>query len=91
MTFSYLFPLQDQANFYHGMTRKDINRCQGHSFHLKKRSSTFILTYGKGKYRALFLHTTHLKPLDTFGTEKKVHRFTNNLQSLQKLMGKDFS
>ena len=33
-----------------------------------------------------------LKPLDTFGTEKKlkVHRFTNNLQGLQKVMVKDF-
>ena len=34
-----------------------------------------------------------LKPLDSFGTEqkKKVHRFTNNLQGLQKVMVKDFS
>ena len=34
-----------------------------------------------------------LKPLDTFGTEEKikVHRFTNNLQGLQKVMVKDFS
>ena len=32
-----------------------------------------------------------LKPLYTFGTEKKVHRFTNNLQGLQKAMVKDFS
>ena len=34
-----------------------------------------------------------LKPLDTFGTETKlkVHRFTNNLQGLQKVMVKDFS
>ena len=34
-----------------------------------------------------------LKPLDPFGTEKtkKVHRFTNNLQGLQKVMVKDFS
>ena len=32
------------------------------------------------------------KPLDTFGTEKKKtnHRFTNNLQGLQKVMVKDF-
>ena len=36
----------------------------------------------------------YFKPLDTFGTEKKltVHRFTNNLQGLlQKVMVKDFS
>ena len=34
-----------------------------------------------------------LKPLDTFGTDKKfkVHRFTNNLKGLQKVMVKDFS
>ena len=34
-----------------------------------------------------------LKPLDTFGTEQKikVHRFTNNLQGLQKEVVKDFS
>ena len=34
-----------------------------------------------------------LKPLDTFGTEKKlkVHRFTNTVQGLQKVMVKDFS
>ena len=35
-----------------------------------------------------------LKPLYTFGTKKiiiKVHRFTNNLQGLQKVMVKDFS
>ena len=34
-----------------------------------------------------------LKPLDTFGTEKnlKVHRFTNNLQCLQKAKVKDLS
>ena len=32
-----------------------------------------------------------LKPSDTFGTETKVHRFTNNLQGLQKVMVKDFS
>ena len=33
-----------------------------------------------------------LKPLDTFWTEQKlkVHRFTNNLQGLQKVMVKDF-
>ena len=32
-----------------------------------------------------------LKPLDTFGTEKKkVHRFTYNFQGLQKVMVKDF-
>ena len=37
--------------------------------------------------------TQHLKPLDPFGTEKKikVHRFTNNLQGLQKVVVKDFS
>ena len=35
---------------------------------------------------------TLLKPLYTFGTEKKkVHRFTNNLLGLQKVMVKDFS
>ena len=34
-----------------------------------------------------------LKQLDTFGTDKhlKVHRFTNNLQGLQKVMVNDFS
>ena len=33
-----------------------------------------------------------LKPLYTFGTEqKKVHRFTNNLQGLQKVMVKDLT
>ena len=34
-----------------------------------------------------------LKPLYTFGTDKKikVHRFTNSLQGLQKVMVKDFS
>jgi hypothetical protein len=33
-----------------------------------------------------------LKPLYTFGTEKKkVHRFTNNLHGLQKVIVKDFS
>ena len=34
-----------------------------------------------------------LEPLDTFGTETKlkVHRFTNNLQGLQKVMVKDLS
>ena len=34
-----------------------------------------------------------LKPLYTFGTEKqlKFHRFTNNLQGLQKVMVKDLS
>ena len=34
-----------------------------------------------------------LKSLDPFGSEKqiKVHRFTNNLQGLQKAMVKDFS
>ena len=34
-----------------------------------------------------------LKPLYTFGTEKEKnpHRFTNNLQGLQKVMVKDFS
>ena len=34
-----------------------------------------------------------LKLLDTFGTKKtlKVHRFTNNLQGMQKVMVKDFS
>ena len=34
-----------------------------------------------------------LKPLYTFGTEKKikVYRFTNNLQGLQKVMVKDLS
>ena len=33
-----------------------------------------------------------LKPLDPFGTEKKkkVHRLTNNLQGLQKVVVKDF-
>ena len=33
-----------------------------------------------------------LKPLDTFWTEQKfeVHRFTNNLQGIQKVMVKDF-
>ena len=37
--------------------------------------------------------TSGLKPLYTFGTkrEKKVHRFTNKLQGLQKVMVKDFS
>ena len=36
----------------------------------------------------------HLKPLYTFGTEIsffKNHRFTNNLQGLQKVMAKDYS
>ena len=34
----------------------------------------------------------YLKPLYTFGTDKKkVHRFTNYLQGLQKEMVKDFS
>ena len=39
------------------------------------------------------LNYDRLKPLFTFGTEKKikVHRFTNNLQGLQKVMVKDFS
>ena len=32
-----------------------------------------------------------LKPLYTFGTEKKNHRFTNNFQGLQKVIVKDFS
>ena len=34
-----------------------------------------------------------LKPLYTFGTEQEItiHRFTNNLQGLQKVMVKDFS
>ena len=32
-----------------------------------------------------------LKPIYTFGTENKVHIFTNNLQGLQKVMVKDFS
>ena len=34
-----------------------------------------------------------LKPLDPFGTRKrkKVHRFTNNLRGLQKVVVKDFS
>ena len=38
-------------------------------------------------------HTVMLKPLYTFGKEKTitVHRFTNNLQGLQKVMVKDFS
>ena len=37
--------------------------------------------------------TFELKPLDTFGTEKKLkaQRFTNDLQGLQKVMVKDFS
>ena len=41
---------------------------------------------------AWFYHLL-LKPLYTFGTGKKekVHRFTNNLQGLQKVMVKDFS
>ena len=44
----------------------------------------------------LFIHfSSHflLKPLDTFGTEFFffIHRFTNNLQGLQKVMVKDFS
>ena len=35
----------------------------------------------------------NLEPLDTFRTEQKlkVHRFTNNLQGLQKVVVKDFS
>ena len=41
----------------------------------------------------IVLSAVDLKPLDTFGTETqlKVHRFTNNLQGLQKVMVKDFS
>ena len=40
---------------------------------------------------ASFLKGLGLKPLDPFGTEqKKVHRFTNNLQGLQKAMVNDF-
>ena len=43
--------------------------------------------------RAPVLVPQILKPLYTFGTErkKKVHRFTNNLQGLQKVVVKDFS
>ena len=42
-------------------------------------------------YWGLFLMPLILKSLYTFGTEKqiKVHRFTNNLQGLQKVMVKD--
>ena len=48
--------------------------------------------YRKIRWNLKFPHPL-LKPLDTFGTEKKlkVHRFTNNLQGLQKVMVKDFS
>ena len=41
----------------------------------------------------MYIVLTLLKPLYTFGTEEKIkaHRFTNNLQGLQKVMVKDFS
>ena len=51
--------------------------------------------YGKTKivYYILMQFSHLLKPSDTFGTEFlfKVHRFTNNLRGLQKVMVKDFS
>ena len=39
------------------------------------------------RYRVMFPWYAELKPLDPFGTGKKqkVHRFTNNLQGLQKV------
>ena len=46
---------------------------------------------GVEKLSGVFMND-YLKPLDTFWTEQnfKVHRFTNNLQGLQKVMVKDF-
>ena len=41
-------------------------------------------------YTRILLEYPILKPFDTIGTDKKVHRFTNNLQGLQKVMVKDF-
>ena len=48
---------------------------------------------GKQKQNVDLLECEALKPLDPFDTEKKKknHRFTNNLQGLQKVMVKDFS
>ena len=46
------------------------------------------------KTHQAYIGTPHFNtPLDTFGTEQKlkVHRFTNNLQGLQKVMVKGFS
>ena len=51
-----------------------------------KYDSRQVATYKKNMRQKLCL-----KRLDTFGTETKVHRFTNNLQGLQKIMLKDFS
>ena len=54
-----------------------------HFFSLKLTIIIFVSFNGTG---------FKLKPLDPFGTaKKKVHRFTNNLQGLQKVMVKDFS
>ena len=63
---------------------------------LKKKKKTLFLpkNYGwlkRNNLKSQF-HLLCLKPLYTFGAEeKKVHRFTNNLQGLQKVMVKDFS
>ena len=58
-----------------------------------------VIKYNKPKVKKkhlhffFFIYSFCVRPLDTFGTEKtlKVHRLTNNLQGLQKVMVKDFS
>ena len=65
----------------------------------KARKTSQVMIIGKiNRYeiwRFTFGRVIHskyqLKPLYTFGTEKKVHRFINKLQGLQKVMVKDFS
>ena len=60
------------------------------------RDSTHAVLFSNKNYdwANILLDDRHeLKALDTFGTEKqiKVHRFTNNLKGLHKIMVKDFS
>ena len=59
-------------------------------FTFKRSDATYIM-FTQQLLNTPFSHL-HLKPL-IFGTEQqqKVHRFTNNLQGLQKVMVKDFS
>ena len=77
-TISQLILLNPSSKRLYGLVKAVI-----HFRYRKKRK-------GKLSGRTFFCLS---KPLDTFGTENKlkVHRFTNNLERLQKVMVKDFS
>ena len=69
-----------------------MSTCKLDGVFIVKLESKNQFTLSKPSVVITFLRRLVLKPFDTFWTEQKlkVHRFTNNLQGLQKVMVKDF-